>query len=234
MGAPTVLELARSIDRKLAGNINFPFRALSAVAEAISDNDFFLAIDATLNAVTATLPSAATVKAGLSYWLVRTDSVLANAVTIATTGGETINGSPSAAISLQYGSLQIVSDGSNWLLFASPDAFKLQSDILWIFPNTLSVDQNAGLYTYYAATAIALVGFDLTVNAAPSGQSIIIDWKVNGVIDATLRTTLVAGDDYVELLVPVALGVGDTLQPVVTQVGAPSTGQTLVMRARGR
>ncbi len=233
MGAPTFLELARSIDRKLAGNINWPYRVLDQLAEVISQDDYFLVVDATLNDVVATLPDAADAKPGLPYWIIRKDAVLANTVTLAPTGGQTINGAASAAISAQYGALQVVSTGTEWLLFAGPTAFALKSDVLWVFPNTVSNDQNNGLYTYYAAVATSFVGFDIRMNDAPTGQAIIVDWKVNGVINPAYRITLAVSDDYQELLVPVSLAVGDRLQPFITQVGTLQPGQTMALRARG-
>jgi hypothetical protein len=233
MAAPTFLELARSIDRKLAGNVNWPLRTLSALAEAISQDDYYLKIDASLNNVVATLPDAADAKPGLPYWFIRVDGVLANTVTIATTGGQTINGAASASIASQYSALQVVSDGTNWFLFAGPSAFALKSDVLWVFPNTVSNDQNPGLYTYYAAVATSFVGFDIEMNVAPTGQDIIVDWEVNGVINPAYRVTLPANDRYVELLVPVTLAIGDTLKPTIPQVGTLQPGQTMAIRARG-
>lgn len=233
MGAPTFLELARSIDRKLAGNVNWPFRTLSALAEVILETDVYLKFDASLNAVTATLPSAATVKAGMPYWAIRADAVLSNVLTIAAQGGETINGAPSVTIGLQYSAIQIVSDGTNWLLFASPSAFSVANDVLWVFPGTLSTDQNANLYTLLAARALPFVAFDVELNTAPTGSDLIIDWLVNGIAEPLAQVTVPIGSTYAETITSISLAPGDTLQPVVTQVGAVTPGMTMVMRARG-
>jgi hypothetical protein len=232
MSAPTFLELARSIDRKLSGNVNWPLRVLSALAEAILDTDVYLTIDASLNNVTATLPSAATVKAGMPFWLMRTDSVLTNTVTIATTGGETINGGPSATIGLQYSSLQIVSNGTNWLLFSSPAAFSVANDVLWVFPGTLATDQNDNLYKLEAARAMSFVAFDCQLVTGPVGSDLIVSWLLNGGIVATV--TVADGDTYAQTVAAVSLAPGDTLQMTVTQVGATTPGMTLVGRARGQ
>lgn len=233
MGAPTFLDLAAAIDRVLHRNINFPFRSVSTSPVSILDTDLYIAISAAGGNRVLTLPDAAVVGAGMGFKLIRTDSTLANTVTIGTTGGQTINGAASVGITKQYSALEIVSDGANWLLYASPDAFALQSDVLWIFPNTLSTDQNAGLYTYYAAIATSFAAFDVNLNVAPSGQSVLIDWKVNGIVNPALQVEVPAGSTYAEVVVAVALSPGDTLQPVVSQVGAPATGQTATIRARG-
>lgn len=105
--------------------------------------------------------------------------------------------------------------------------------IQWTFPNSVSNDQNSGLFTHYAAVAAAFIGFDIYMNTAPTGLAIIIDWKVNGIVNPALRLTLNIGDQYEELLVPVSLGIGDTLQPVIVQVGTLQPGQTMALRARG-
>jgi len=233
MGAPTFLDLAAAIDRVLHRNINFPFRSISSSPDSIIDTDLYLKIDASGGNRVLTLPSAATVGAGMGFKLMRVDSTLANTVTIGTTGGETINGASSVGITKQYGALEIVSDGANWLLYASPEAFALKSDVLWTFPNTVANDQNAGLYTYYAARATSFVALDIYMNSAPTGQDIIVDWAVNGVINPAYRLTLPVSTQYLELVVAVSLAVGDTLKPSIVQVGTIQPGQTMALRARG-
>lgn len=234
MGAPTFLELARSIDRKLAGNINWPYRVLDQLAEVISENDYYLAIDATLNDVVATLPDAADAKPGLPYWIIRTDGILANSVTIAATGGQTINGAASVTIGLQYSSLQIVSDGSNWLLFAGPAAYALSSDVLWVFGAQISTDQNSSLFDLKAKRAMSFVAFDATVRIAPAGSSILIDWSINGIIDPALQVEILAGATFGQIIAAKSLAVDDVIRPIISQVGSTTPGETIVMRARGQ
>ena len=106
-------------------------------------------------------------------------------------------------------------------------------DILWIFPNTLSTDQNNGLFTYHAPRATSFVGFDITMNVAPTGLAIIVDWAVNGVINPALRVTLPIGDLYVKLVAAASLAKDDTIQPIVVQVGTLQPGQTANIRALG-
>lgn len=233
MGAPTFLELARSIDRQLAGNINYPFRVLSALAEAVTDSDCYLAVDATSNNVTVTLPSAVTVKKGMPFWFIRTDGVLSKTVSLAPVGGQTINGAASANLTLQYGVLNLVSDGANWLLYASPAAYALSSDVMWVFGGQLSTDQNGTLFDLKAKRAMSFVALDADVRVAPSGSAILIDWSINGGIDIANRVTIADGATYGTLTIAVALAVDDLFRPVITQVGSATPGQTIVMRARG-
>jgi len=67
--------------------------------------------NATSGAITITLPAVANVT-GMVYIIKKTDAS-ANAVTVATTGAETIDGETTIALN-RYDSLAVVSDGSNW------------------------------------------------------------------------------------------------------------------------
>jgi hypothetical protein len=73
--------------------------------------DWTIFVDATAAPVTITLPSAAT--AGKTFNVKKID-VTANAVAVATTGGQTIDGLPGFATVTPYESIMVQSDGSNW------------------------------------------------------------------------------------------------------------------------
>ncbi len=233
MGAPTFLDLAASIDRALNRNINFPFRAISTSPESILDTDYYVTIDASGGDRVVTLPSAVTVKKGMGFKLLRIDGTLANTVTIATTGGQTINGAASATIGLQYSSLELVSDGANWLLFASPAAFALSNDVLWVAGGQLSTEVNDGIFELKAKRAMAFVALDADVRVAPTGSDILIDWSINNSIDVANRVTIAAGATFGQLIIAVAIAVDDVMRPVITQVGSSTPGDSIVMRARG-
>jgi endoglucanase Acf2 len=236
MGAPpggTPLDIAAVIDRVLRRNINFPFRALVNGASLVTLLDHYLSVSAAAGNATVTLPSAVTVGAGMGFSFIRIDGS-ANSVTITPAGGQTINGASSATIVLQYGVVVLVSDGANWLLFASPGTFALATDVFWTFPAQLAVDQNANLYTLVAERAMAFVGVDAKVNVAPAGASIIIDWAINGIVNVNLRTTIAAGATFAQVAFPFSLAINDTLQPAIVQIGAQTPGQTALIRARGQ
>lgn len=76
--------------------------------------------DATSGAITITLPDATNIS-GLQYRVKKIDSS-ANAVTIATTSSQTIDGATTKALSSQYDSATFVSDGANWKLFSTSAA----------------------------------------------------------------------------------------------------------------
>lgn len=81
----------------------------------ISNTDTVIIADATSNAVTITLPAASTMT-GYRFYIKRKDNVTANAVTIARTGADTIDGATSQTLNAQYTSATVVSDGSNWYI----------------------------------------------------------------------------------------------------------------------
>ena len=221
------------VGNALTKNIQMPFRAITTTPVALAITDYYVTVSAAGGSRVITLPSAATVGAGVGYKILRIDGTLSNSVTISPTGGETINGAASATIGLQYSSLELVSDGTNWLLFASPAAFALSNDVLWVFGGQLSTDQNSSIFELKAKRAMAFVALDADVRVAPTGSAILIDWAINGGIDIANRVTIADGATFGTLTIPVALAVDDLFRPVITQVGSTTPGQTIVMRARG-
>lgn len=232
MPAPTFLDLAASIDRGLKRNINWPYRIIPAGVAAISLVDYYLEFDASGGNITATLPSAVTAKKGMGFWLLRSDGS-ANTVTIAGTGGQTINGAGSVGITSQYGSINVVSNGTNWVLYASPAAFALSPDVLWTFAGQLSTDQNAALYQLKARRPMGFIGFDVNARVAPTGAPILVDWAINNMVNPALRVTIPIGLTYGETIALQGLATNDEIRPVVSGVGSQAPGQTIVMRARG-
>lgn len=80
----------------------------------VLSTDGVLLVNSTAGAVTVTLPTAAG-RAGKSYTVKDWKGQAAtNAITVATTGGQTIDGSASATISKAYYALAVISDGTNW------------------------------------------------------------------------------------------------------------------------
>jgi hypothetical protein len=78
--------------------------------------DQFIAVSASSGPVTITLPPAATQK-GLLIYVKKTDSS-ANAVTVARSSSDTIDGDTTAVLNSQYTSVGFVSDGiSQWLIY---------------------------------------------------------------------------------------------------------------------
>ena len=78
----------------------------NTAAAAVSGTDYVYLCSGTM---TLTLPTA--VSNTGRYTVKRTGS---GVITIATTSAQTIDGSASASINVQYTSLDLISDGSNW------------------------------------------------------------------------------------------------------------------------
>ncbi len=80
---------------------------------SIASTDDVVRCDATSGSFTVTLPTAASIS-GRVYTIKRTDQTLGNAVTIATTSSQTIDGVTTRKLMTQYEQFTVVSDGSNW------------------------------------------------------------------------------------------------------------------------
>ena len=78
----------------------------------ISADDHIVLLNATSGAFTRTLPTAASME-GKSYFLKKIDTSF-NAVTIATTSSQTIDGSTTTTLNTQNEAIWIFSDGTNW------------------------------------------------------------------------------------------------------------------------
>jgi len=78
---------------------------------AILADDYI--VDATANTFTATLPTAVG-REGKVYVIKNSGT---GTLTIATTSAQTIDGEPNYLLAVQYESISIVSDGSNWKVF---------------------------------------------------------------------------------------------------------------------
>lgn len=80
----------------------------------ITANDTVILGDTTAGDVTITLPLAS-IASGYRFCIKKTDSS-ANDVFVVRSGSDTIDGSTSLTIAVQYVSITVVSDGSNWFI----------------------------------------------------------------------------------------------------------------------
>ncbi len=86
-------------------------------AYTISDTDSIVIADATTAAYALTLPSAVGI-AGRQYLIKKRDNS-ANAVTVATTSSQTIDGASSFVLGSQWVFVTVISDGANWIIAAT-------------------------------------------------------------------------------------------------------------------
>lgn len=94
-----------------AGSSILPYTSVSSNTTLTTTNAV-VSVDASGGAVTITLPTAVG-NTGHTFSIKKADSS-GNTVTIATTGGQTIDGSATAVIKVQYVSVLVISNGSNW------------------------------------------------------------------------------------------------------------------------
>jgi hypothetical protein len=83
----------------------------------LTSTDEIIAVDASGAARTMTLPTAVSVS-GATYTIKKTDSS-ANAVTVATTSSQTIDGSTTYSLATQYKYVTVSSNGANWLIISN-------------------------------------------------------------------------------------------------------------------
>ena len=94
--------------------------AISAIKTAtytISATDSVVRVSGASGAFTATLPTAVGIT-GRRYTIIKTDAVFAtaSAITIEADGAETINGVANTTLNTQFESVELVSDGANWII----------------------------------------------------------------------------------------------------------------------
>lgn len=124
---------------------NLGVKALSANTTLDSTYDF-VPVTTGASAITITLPTAVSAD-GLTYTITKVDSG-AGAVTVATTSSQTINGSTTYLLNVQYDSVTLVAQNGNWLIqeFVSKDSRSS------FFTSTTTLTAN----TYADATTLAL------------------------------------------------------------------------------
>lgn len=93
---------------------NVTSKAFADSGYVLTINDFTVAADATGGAMSLTLPSAVTFP-GQIYVLKKVDSSV-NAVTVGCSGGQSIDGSATQTLAIQYASIMVQSDGTNWII----------------------------------------------------------------------------------------------------------------------
>ena len=94
-----------------------PFVTTTTTAYTPSKSDKTIFADASSASFTITLPGAATVEAGKTYTVKRTNAG-ANTVIVDGNGSETIDGIASLRLNQRFDFLQLQSDGTNWMVIS--------------------------------------------------------------------------------------------------------------------
>lgn len=97
---------------QIAGPLATAVRAVSAAASVIETDSTILA-DAVGGAFSVTLPTAIGIKG--RFYIIKRMNAGANAVTIACTGGQTIDGAATVVLAAQYDRATVQSNGANWV-----------------------------------------------------------------------------------------------------------------------
>ena len=105
--------VADAVNPLLRGEVNM---AAKTAAYTLTDQDYFVACDATAAAFTITLPPA-NLYAGKAFTIKKTDASV-NVVTIDGNAAETIDGALTATLVAQYRSKTLLSNGVTWRLIA--------------------------------------------------------------------------------------------------------------------
>lgn len=92
---------------------SFGLKVRSVNANAVAGDEVVISVDASAGDVTVTLPSAVTYP-DRNYYIKKVDSTF-NFVFVQAAGVQTIDGANTQRLSVQYETMQIVSDGTGWL-----------------------------------------------------------------------------------------------------------------------
>ena len=165
--------------------------------------DRVIAVDASSNDVTITLP-AASGNTGVQYVIKRTDDASANAfdVTIDGNSSETIDGRTTRKLCTQYGYISIICDGSTWHVMEYKDTIILHARVgtlhLPTFANydpiefdTATIDKCKGFNTgTYGFTSPEARRYNLTVFIQTTSLSNGLSIQVFPAIDAAEQTDI--------------------------------------------
>ena len=102
----------------LSGGLVHKRTAITAATYTILVSDYYLGVDSTSNPITLTLPAASAATEGQTF-AVKDESGQAgsNNITLARSGGDTIDGDVSQLIESPYGSVMLYTDGANWFVY---------------------------------------------------------------------------------------------------------------------
>jgi DUF4097 and DUF4098 domain-containing protein YvlB len=98
---------------QMNASVGYKYTAVSA-GTTLDGTHHDVNVDATAGAVTITLPTAVGIT-GRRYWIRKLDSS-ANAVVVDGDGSETINGALTYSLTSQYATVEVESNGANWMV----------------------------------------------------------------------------------------------------------------------
>jgi hypothetical protein len=101
----------------IAGQIRYPYRAVSAAADTILATDSLIGADSTSNVVLFTLPLVSAVAAGVVITVKDIGgAAVTNNITVQRAGSDAVDGGTSTIISANYGSVRLFCNGAAWFI----------------------------------------------------------------------------------------------------------------------
>ena len=164
---------------------------------SISTSDDVILVDASGGAFTVTLPTAVG-NTGKVFYIKRTDNTPANAVTLATTSSQTIDGVQPRKIFTQYEEVQVVSNGTNWTVIEHFTDTPWTSYNLSITGDTTNptfgtIDKNAAWWKRQGDTVRIRFEFKQSTAGTAGSGVYLFSLPASAVIDSTKATTNPSG-----------------------------------------
>lgn len=153
--------------------------------------------DASSASFTVTLPGAATVDAGKTYTVKRTNAG-PNTVIVDGTGSETIDGIPSLRLNQRFDYLQLQSDGTNWMVISERISPSLVANptlpyAATVYDGTISSNGNGTINLPSAAAVLGGKIFTIKNSATAGNPTLTVDPNGSETVDGLATWPLLKG-----------------------------------------
>lgn len=194
-------------------------------AYTVTQSDSVITADATSSAFSVTIPTAVGVSGKI--YIIKRINTNANAVTVATTSSQTIDGSTTYVLTMPQSSIEIISDGANWRIVSSATSIVSLDDRYGRLLNVESFRISGMTDNQVISAAIAAVVSGTTVRFE-SNRTYTITSQV--VMDFSGKSNVTVDFSTAKFSVPSLTGifmlVGGTMQLGVTTASASITSRT--------
>jgi hypothetical protein len=174
-----------------------PLVTTTSTAYTPSKTDRTIFADASSASFTITLPGAATVEAGKTYTVKRTNAGT-NTVIIDGNGSETIDGIPSLRLNQRFDYLQLQSDGTNWMVISERISPSLVVNpalpyAATVYDGTISSDGNGTINLPSAAAVLGGKIFTIKNSATAGNPTLTVDPNGSETVDGLATWPLLKG-----------------------------------------
>ncbi|HEX3168736.1 MAG TPA: hypothetical protein VHQ93_20855 [Chitinophagaceae bacterium] len=174
-----------------------PFVTTTLTAYTLNKRDNTILADASSASFTVTLPGAATVEAGKTYTVKRTNAG-ANTVIVDGNGSETIDGIPSLRLNQRFDYLQLQSDGTNWMVISERISPSLVVNptlpyAATVYDGTISSDGNGTINLPSAAAVLGGKIFTIKNSATAGNPTLTVDPNGSETVDGLATWPLLKG-----------------------------------------